>query len=72
MLIKTNDPNFMRDENNAALINTNKIAYDLYKQQRNNALSNQALKAEVDSLKQDLSDIKQLLGQLVQNVSNNR
>ena len=72
MLIKTNDPNFMRDENNAALINTNKIAYDLYKQQRNNALSNQALKAEVDSLKQDHSDIKQLLGQLVQNVSNNR
>ena len=72
MLIKTNDPNFMRDENNAALINTNKIAYDLYKQQRNNALSNQALKAEVDSLQHDLSDIKQLLGQLVQNVSNNR
>ena len=72
MLIKTIDSSFMRDENTKALINTNKIAYDLYKQQRDNGLSNQALKTEVEVLKQDLHDIKQLLGQLIQNVSINR
>jgi hypothetical protein len=72
MLIKTNDASFMRDEDNTALINTNKTAYDLYKQQRSTIVSNQALKAEVDMLKQDLNDIKQLLGQIAQNVGINR
>jgi len=72
MLIKTNDASFMRDEDNTALLNTNKTAYDLYKQQRNTVITNQTLQAEVNTLKQDLSDIKQLLGQIAQNVGINR
>ena len=72
MLIKTNDASFMRDEDNTALLNTNKTAYDLYKQQRDTVISNQTLQAEVNTLKQDLSDIKQLLGQIAQNVGINR
>lgn len=61
----------MRDEVSSALINTNVAAYKAYKQQRQQAASVDQLQGEIQNLKSELGDIKQLLGQLIENVSIN-
>ena len=72
MLQKTDDGNFMKDTASNGVINTNATAYKLYKQQRDQSIANRNLQQEVTELKSDISDIKQLLGQLIQNVGINR
>lgn len=72
ILQKTNDPEFMRDADSGALINTNVAAYKLHKQQRQNRNTVENLKQDVDNLKSDLTEIKQLLSVIIENVSNNR
>ena len=72
MLQKTDDTNFVRDASTNALINTNVAAYNQYKQQRKHSMTVENLCQDVERLKDDLSDIKQLLGQILQNVGTNK
>ena len=71
-MIQTNDANFMRDPTNNAVINTNVTAYTLYKQQRDSVRTIDSMGQEMDHLKSELSEIKQLLGQLIKNDNFNR
>ena len=61
-LIKTNNPDFWRDESSNALINTNVNAYKLYKQQRQNASKN----VELDRLKDEVAELKLLVKKLLE------
>ena len=62
---KTEREGFLRDENNHALINTNVSAYKQYINQRESQNKVRSLESEVDSLKDDISDIKQMLSILI-------
>jgi len=55
----------LRDDNNHALINTNVSAYKQYINQRESQNKVRSLESEVDSLKDDISDIKQMLSILI-------
>lgn len=65
MIVKTVVENFHRDTANHALINTNKEAYKLYKMQRSSNQIIEDLQTEMNSLKNDVSDIKHMLQQLI-------
>jgi cell division protein FtsB len=64
-LIKTQNPDFSRDESNYALINTNVSAFNLYKQQRKNRNNITAQDKEIDNLKSEINELKLLVKQLV-------
>jgi hypothetical protein len=70
MLKKTDDSNFMKDMNNGAVINTNIAAYKMHKLQRDSEQSSTSIKNEIESLKQEMSDIKKMLEILIQRDSN--
>lgn len=70
-LIKTNDPDFCKDEVSGAVINTNVNAYKLYKKQRNSQEQVLTLNKKVDSLYQELSEMKLLLEKLVKDKNGN-
>jgi hypothetical protein len=70
--IKTEDPNYARDVVSHAVINTNVNAFKQYKMQRNQGSSLDKVERalaqvqnESASLKQDIAEIKTLLGQLI-------
>ena len=60
-----NNKGFYRDTSTRAIINTNKKDYQLYMANREKMLSDKQrideLEMKVDSLKEDISDIKNLL-----------
>jgi hypothetical protein len=58
---KTEHEGFVRDSTNQALLNTNADAYTRYKERRQLQHDNAQLKEEIDSLKGDVSTIKQML-----------
>lgn len=70
MIIKTENPNFSRDQNNQALLNTNAEAYNLYKMQRSQLTNASSLQRQVDALKSDMTDIKDMLKVLIQRENN--
>ena len=61
-LVKTEYPDFSRDESYHALINTNVNAYKQYKLQREN-------RNVVDRLNKDIEDLKSLVQTLIKNQS---
>jgi hypothetical protein len=65
MMRKTESEGFLRDDNNHALINTNVNAYKQYINQRESQNKVRSLESEVDSLKDDISDIKRMLSILI-------
>lgn len=65
MLLKTNLDDFYRDTQSNAVINTNVEKIKQYKQQRESLIKMQNLVSDVDTLKQDMSEIKSLLQLLV-------
>lgn len=65
MFVKTEHPGLVRDTTSTAVINTNKEAYDNYKMARDEKLKVQKLAGQVDSLQDDVQQIKQLLLQLI-------
>jgi predicted RNase H-like nuclease (RuvC/YqgF family) len=71
MIVQTTDANFARDTENHAVINTNTTAYMLYKQQRDKSRTIDCLTAEVDSLKSDINEMKQLIERLIKNAPTN-
>lgn len=64
MLIKTDVEGFYRDTNTNAVINTNVEKINQYKRQREEKLRMDAVIQDVESLKQDIGEIKALLLQL--------
>ena len=64
-LIKTNAENFYRDESSTALVNTDSSSLKAYKKQRDNALKAADLFKQVDEIKGEMSDIKNLLKELL-------
>jgi len=60
-MIKTDKENFLRDETNHALINTNVNAYKQYLEQRESQKKVMDIEGEVTSLKKDVTDIKEML-----------
>ena len=55
--------NLYRDENSGAIINTDSHGYSQYKKSRNIKLSQ---KEEIDSMKKDIEEIKNLLRLIVE------
>ena len=64
-LWKTDAPNLYRDPSTGAIINTNIGEYKKIIQARQLATENQKVVQEVDSLKEELRELKNLLAQLV-------
>lgn len=64
-LIKTQNPDFCRDESNYALINTNVSAFNLYKQQRKNRKNINAQEKEIENLKSEINELKSLVKHLI-------
>lgn len=58
-LVKTQTPDFYRDEDTNALINTNASAFKLYKQQR-------ADRHKVVSMQQEIDELKNLVRTLIE------
>jgi len=56
---------FVRDTHNNALINTNVSAFILYKQQRNTLIAQSAQEIEILNLKNELTQMKNLLQELI-------
>lgn len=63
-LIQTEESAFARDTSSMALINTDAAAFAHYKAQREKAMQVRDLCQEVDALKDDIKEIKQMLIQL--------
>jgi hypothetical protein len=70
MIVKTEDNDFNRDQSNFALINTNIEAYKLYRRQRAYGAETTNLQHQVDALKSDIADIKDMLKVLIQRENN--
>lgn len=60
-MIKTENPDYIRDDNNHALINTNVNAYKQYVQQRQAQKKVIDIEYEVGNLKKDVGEIKEML-----------
>lgn len=60
-VVKTEKEDFLRDQSNHALINTNVNAYKQYVQQRESQKKVMDIESEVNSLKKDVTDIKEML-----------
>ena len=58
-LVQTQSPDFYRDTDTNAVINTNVAAFNLYKQQRKG-------KETIESLKQEVEDLKALVRELIE------
>lgn len=65
MYEKTNVDGFVRDTSSQAILNTDNVAYAAYKQRRRALSENAALRNEVDGIKNELHDIKELLARLL-------
>lgn len=59
------DTNLIRDEENNAVLNTNVNGLEAYKKQRDKQRKVDNMVNDVDKLKTDLKDIKNLLEQLL-------
>lgn len=69
----TDEPDLVRDSNSKAILNVNKEALDKYKKEKEEKLKirkmldgYENLKEEIKSTKNDLSEIKQMLMQLME------
>lgn len=69
MIVKTNDANYVKDTDSNAVINTNALAYKMYKQNRSQHQTLSKVTDDLDSLKRELDETKKLLGQILKNVS---
>jgi len=70
MIVKTEDGEFNRDNSNFALINSNVEAYKLYQHQRAQQNEHANLQRQINTLKDDMTDIKSMLKVLIQRENN--
>jgi len=64
-LEKTDDERFVRDMHSTAVLNKDRDAYDRFLLERQQHLQQQQIAADVENLRGELSEIKQLLKQLL-------
>jgi hypothetical protein len=60
-MIKTENPDYIRDDGNHSLINTNVNAYKQYVQQRQAQKKVTDMEQDIGNLKKDVGDIKEML-----------
>jgi hypothetical protein len=64
------EPDLKKDKHSKAIINTNTNAYNRYKQHQKSKISEiaekEAMKKEINILKDDMKDIKSMLTQLLE------
>jgi hypothetical protein len=65
MLVKTNDPDFLRDESSQALINTNINAFNQYKLARAGRQSAMNQEKRIKLLENDIAQLKELINNIV-------
>lgn len=70
-LVKTNDPDFCKDEVNGGVINTNVNAYRLYKQRRESEKNIGKLNHQVTSLQTEVQDLKNLIKEFLRDRDGN-
>lgn len=63
--VQTDVKNLIRDTNTTAVLNIDTDSLSSYKKERSRILRTEAIIEEVDSLKKEVSEIKNLLIQLV-------
>lgn len=63
--VKTDAENFIRDRKTAAVLNTDRDSLLVYKKERERILRADSIVEDVNSLKKEFSEIKDLLLQLV-------
>lgn len=63
--LKTNDPDFVRDANSTALINTNVRAYIQYKEARANKKQVHSNEEELKNLKNEVDELRSLVKMLL-------
>jgi hypothetical protein len=63
--VKTDTENFIRDRKTAAVLNTDRDSLLIYKKERERILRADSIVEDVNSLKKEFSEIKDLLLQLV-------
>lgn len=68
MYIKTDDESFVRDGSSGAVLNNNSVAFNAYRRQREEAKKASQLRADVDELKQDINEIRELLKLIAERV----
>jgi hypothetical protein len=61
----TDEPNLVRDTKSKAILNVNNDALNKYKQERERLVQMQKVILEHEEIKKDISEIKQLLLQLM-------
>lgn len=64
-LLKTNNPGYLKDTVSGAIINTDDTYYQQILAERKRMKEQQAMCDEMNTLKSELSDIKNLLAQIV-------
>lgn len=65
MLLKTNEPGIFRDSSSSTLINTDAAAYKAYKQQRNSTRTIETLNTELDNMRSEVDELKNLVKELL-------
>lgn len=62
------DLNYVKDMNNFSILNTNKSAVAKHEQKMAEIRRHKQVQEEINTLKSDVSDIKQMLGQILKAV----
>jgi hypothetical protein len=65
MIVQTEEKDYARDLSSKALINTNVRALEEYKMRKEQSKKLSSFECEIQSLKDDMSEIKSLLTQLI-------
>lgn len=68
--VKTEKSEFVREPVSSAILNIDVPSYNKYKEERARILKMEHLAEDVKSLQKDMGDIKMLLQQLVNGISN--
>jgi hypothetical protein len=63
--VKTDTENFIRDRRSAAVLNTDHDSFLAYKKERDKILRADQISEDVNTLKKEFSEIKELLIQLI-------
>jgi len=62
-----NNPDYVKDSESSAIINTNISSLEAYKQQRKNALKLNSTEERINSLEQKMDGVYNMLSQILEN-----
>lgn len=68
MYLKTEDESYVKDSSSGAVLNNNAVAFQAFRRQREERKASSQLHREVDQLKADVQEIKQLLKMIAERV----